>query len=131
MMKKIFIISAVLLMVFSFSACEIKNSDKTQSKSEYSFTQKETAVYNYFKDKIPDFNFDNEPVERYRDGISYTLSVTCSQNEFKKYVKKLKNNGFVQNTVEAETYFSADTDDGYFVEVTYVGDMLTVFVKKA
>jgi len=41
-------------MVLSFSACEIKNSDKTQSKSEYSFTQKETAVYNYFKDKVPD-----------------------------------------------------------------------------
>ena len=130
MIKKIFIIAAVLLMVLSFSACEIKNGNKTQNNPEYSFTQKETVVFNYFKDKIPDFNFDNEPVERYRDGISYTFSVTCSQNEFKKYVKKLKNNGFEQNTVEAETYFSADTDDGFFVEATYVGDMLTVFVKK-
>ncbi len=130
-MKKIFALFSVILVLLGFSACEIKNGNESAKKPEYSFTQKETAVHNYFKDKIPDFNFDNEPVERYRDGISYTLSVTCSQNEFKKYVKKLKNNGFEQNAVETETYYSADTDDGFFVEATYVGDMLTVFVKKA
>lgn len=131
MIKKTFIFSAVFLILLSFSACGIKNNNEPSKKSDYSFTQKETAVYNHFKDKIPDYDFDNEPIERYRDGISYTLSVTCSQNEFKKYIKKLKSIGFEQNAVETKTYYSANTDDGYFVEVTYVGEMLTVFVKKA
>ena len=57
------------------------------------------------------------------------MNVTCTQKEFEKYTKKLKKEGFEQNLVEAQTYFSARTEDGFFVVATYVGDMLTVQIK--
>lgn len=129
MLKKIFVFLIVIITVFSLGSCGIKNEKNKQTDTSYSFTQKPTAVKNYFKEKLPEFNFSEEPVERYRDGISYTLSVTCSQKEFNKYVNKLKDIGFELNSVEADTYFSANTEDKFFVEVTYIGDMLTVFVK--
>lgn len=128
MLKKFISVLFALMILFSFCSCSF-NSEKKQTSS-YSFTQKATVIHNHFKDKIPDFDFKNEPVEKYRDGYSYTLSVTCKLKEFDKYVKKLKKAGFEENVLEAETFFSANSQDGYFVEVTYVGDMLTVFVKK-
>lgn len=129
MIKKFLALISVSVILLSFCSCNIDN-DKSQVTHSYSFTQKSTLIHNHFKEKLPEYNFKNEPVEKYRDGISYTMSVTCKQKDFGKYVNKLKKAGFEQNQVEAQTYFSADTKDGYFVEVTYVGDMLTVFVKK-
>ena len=127
MFKKLITVLLSLTICFSFCSCSF-NSTKKQTSS-YSFTQKVTVIHNHYKDKLPDFDFKSEPVEKYRDGYSYTLSVTCKLKEFDKYVNKLKKAGFVENVLEAETFFSANTQDGYFVEVTYVGDMLTVFVK--
>ena len=128
MLKKNIAIFVLFVLVFAFSSCGVKVENKKTTVS-YSFTQKETFIYNNFKDRLPEFKFEKEPVERYRDGISFTLNVTCSQKEFEKYTKKLKKEGFDQNLVEAQTYFSASTQDGFFVEATYVGDMLTVLVK--
>lgn len=130
MLKRLFFSSILILMVFSLYSCGIKNDNIKQPENSYSFTQKATVVRNYFKDKLPEFKFSENPVERYRDGENFVLSVTCSQKEFNKYVKKLKGSGFDQNAVEVETYYSANTEDGFYVEATYVGDMLTVFVKK-
>ncbi len=129
MFKKLLVLISVATVLLSFCSCSLGN-DKNQQIPSYSFTQKVTLIHNHFKEKLPEYNFKNEPVEKYRDGVSYTLSVTCSLKEFGKYIKKIQKAGFEENVVEAETYFSANTNDGYFVEVTYVGDMLTAFVKK-
>ena len=129
MIKKISSLLLVLLISVSFISCGADNSGKKSAPS-YSFTQKLTLIHNYFKEKLPDYDFKNEPAEKYRDGVSYTLSVSCSLKEFKKYVKKLKKAGFEENITEVETYFSANTADGYYVEAMYAVDMLTVCVKK-
>lgn len=129
MIKKILASITLISMLFVFYSCGVSN-DKKQTAQSYSFTQKATLIHNYFKEKIPEFKFKNEPVEKYRDGVSYTFSVTCTLKEFGKYIKKLEKAGFEQNIVEAQTYFSANTSDGYFAEATYVGDMLTVSVKR-
>ncbi len=129
MIKKISSVLLIMLISVSFISCGADNGGK-ESAPSYSFTQKSTLIHNYFKEKLPDYDFKNEPVEKYRDGVSYTLSVSCSLKEFQKYVKKLKKAGFEENITEAETYFSANTADGYFVEAMYVVDMLTVSVKK-
>lgn len=131
MLKKTSVVLIMILTVVFLCSCGIKDVNiQKNPDSSYSFTQKATVIENYFKEKLPEFNFSDDPVERYRDGVSFTLSVTCSQKEFNKYVKKLKNSGFELNAFEAETYYSANTEDNFFVEATYVGDMLTVFVKK-
>lgn len=128
MMKKNIVIFVLFALVFAFSSCGVK-VENNKTNVLHSFTQKQTYIYNNFKDKLPEFNFEKEPVERYRDGMNFTMSVTCSQKDFEKYTKKLKKEGFDQNLVEAQTYFSASSEDGFFVEATYVGDMLTVLVK--
>ena len=130
MIKKTAAFLIFVVLILSFCSCGIKNDNKIKSSQSYSFTQRVTVIENYFKERLPEFRFSQEPVERYRDGVSFTLSVTSSQKEFGKYVKKLKDSGFELNKVEADTYYSANTEDGFFAEVTYVGDMLTVFVKK-
>ena len=132
MLKKTLLIFVLLTFLFAVSACdsEYENSDK-QGTNNYSYTARETKIYNYFKDRIPEFDFKNEPVEKYDEGISYVLTVRCSEKEYKKYIKKLKKSGFELNSYEAETYYSATDSDGYFAEVTYIEDMLTVYVKKA
>lgn len=127
MFKKFMAVFTSFVIALAFSSCGVKIENKPSSS--YSFTQKETFIHNSFKEKLPEFDFENEPVERYRDGMSFTMNVTCTLKEYEKYTKKLKKEGFDQNLVEAQTYFSANTQDGYFVEATYVGDMLTVFVK--
>ncbi|MBQ2848007.1 MAG: hypothetical protein IJE74_07105 [Clostridia bacterium] len=128
MFKKFLLFFISLFIILGISACGVENNDKNTSNM-ISFTSKETLIHNYFKDRIPDFNFKNEVVEKYDDGISYILTVKCDKNEFKKYLKKLKKAGFEENVVEAETYYSANDGDGYFIEATYVGEMLTVYVK--
>lgn len=129
MVKKLIAILTVIPMLVAFYSCGVRN-DKNQVVESYSFSQKATQIYNHFKEKLPEYKFKNEPVEKYRDGLSYTLSVSCTLKEFGKYVKKLEKSGFDVNAVKAQTYFTASTYDGYFVEATYVGDMLTVLVKK-
>ncbi len=129
MAKKFISIIMLTVIALSFVSCGV-NNDKKQTSPSYSFTQKATLIHNHFKEKLPEYRFKNEPVEKYRDGVSYTLSVTCTLKEFGKYIKKIQKAGFEKNVVEAETYFSANTADGYFAEATYVGDMLTVSVKK-
>ncbi len=128
MQKRFIAICLAIMLITACSSCGIKN-DADKSTAAYSLTQKETYIHNSFKDRLPDFKFDNEPVERYRDGMSFIMNVTCTQKEFEKYTKKLKKEGFDQDLVEAQTYFSASTEDGFFVKVTYVEDMLTVLVK--
>lgn len=129
MIKKISAVIVLLGMFVCAASCNFDNDKKKETV--VSAVIRTTAVYNHFKDRIPEYSFENKPVEKYEDGLSYVLSVKCSQKEYKSYLKKLKKNGFEQNPIEADTYYSASDEEGYFVEVTYIGEMLSVFIKAA
>lgn len=128
MLKKAVALCLVLASVFVVSSCRVENK-KDKISDTYSFTQRVTYIHNHFKDSLPEFKFENDPVERYEDGMSFVMNVVSSQKEFDKYKKKLVKEGFDQELVEAQTYFSAVNGNGLFVKATYVGDMLTVMVK--
>lgn len=128
MIKKLSAVIAVVAAVACLSSCGFNNNIAEKKPGNAQVTAKSTAVYNHFKDRIPEFKFDNTPVEKYEDGFGYSLSVKCSEREYKNYLKKLKKTGFETNPVEADTYYSASDDKGYFVEVTYVGEMLSVYI---
>lgn len=131
MIKKISAIIAVVAAVACLSSCGFNNNAADNKPGNVQVTAKSTAVYNHFKDRIPEFKFDNTPVEKYEDGIGYSLSVECSEKEYKSYLKKLKKTGFEINPVEADTYYNATDGKGYFVEVTYVNEMLSVYIGAA
>lgn len=128
-MKKICVLFFLFAVLICFCSCGVSNDmDKDKIKNNAVVTEQSTAVYNYFKDRIPEFGFKNEPVEKYDDGLNYILSVECSQKEYKSCIKKLKKAGFNLQSVEADTYYSAVDEEGYFVEVAYVGEMLTLYI---
>lgn len=132
MIKKLSAVFFLLLILLSFCSCNSdREKEKGNLKNNISVTEKSTAVYNHFKDRIPEYNFDNDPVEKYEDGLSYSLSVKCSEREYKSYLKKLKKAGFEINPVEADTYYNAADDEGYFVEVTYSNEMLIVYIGRS
>ncbi len=132
MLKKISVLLVTVILISGFSACSIKNNKNTDpTMPAISLTAKETLVHNYFRDKIPEFDFDNTPIEKYKDGLSYVLTVECSEKEYKQYIKKLKKAGFEENVSEADSYYIATDAEGYLAEVSYVTGMLTVYVKKA
>ena len=93
-------------------------------------TARITKIHNNFKDVLPDFKFENPVSEKYEESIRYVLSVKCSEKETEKYINALKKAGFVNSATEASTYYSAKTEDGFFAEVTYINEILTVHVKK-
>ncbi|MBQ2903977.1 MAG: hypothetical protein IJD78_01725 [Clostridia bacterium] len=128
MMKKITAILLTSAAVLCFCSCGVRNDKPDDKNISVSITAKSTAVHNHFKDRIPEFGFKNRTVEKYEDGIGYSLSVKCSKGEYKSYLKKLKKSGFEINPVEADTYYSAADDKGYYAEVTYVGEMLSVYI---
>lgn len=131
-MKKVMSALMILIMfVCCFCSCADKNNSGKNEQNYAAVTAKSTAVYNHFKDRIPELKFKNTPVEKYEDGLSYVLSVKCSEKEYKSCIKKLKKAGFDVSPVETDTYYNASDDTGYFVEVTYVGEMLTVYIATA
>lgn len=129
MMRKL--IAAVLTFAFimGLSACSI-DKKVVNEKENVSTTVKVTKIYNSFKDVLPDFDFDREPVEKYEEGVRYVISVISSKREFESYVKKIKKAGFEERAVEAEGYYCAYDSDGFYVEITLVNDMLTVNIKR-
>lgn len=132
MIKKISAVILSISVMICLCSCNFDGEkEKGNSENGILVTAKSTAVHNHFKDRIPEFGFENDPVEKYEDGFSYSLSVKCSQKEYKSYLKKLKKTGFEVDAVEADTYYSASDEDGYFVEVTYVGEMLSVYIQTA
>lgn len=134
MIKKLSAALFVLMFAFSLCSCGFKNDNKDNSKKpqvNVEITAKSTAIHNHFKDRIPEADFKNTPNEKYEDGYSYSLSVKCSAREYKNYLKKIKKAGFEVNPVEADTYYSARDGKGYFVEMTYVAEMLTVYIGMA
>ena len=131
-MKKIFAFILVLVIALSAAGCNIKKNDidEKESSSVITTTEQVTLIYNHFKDRLPDFDFKKEVKETYRESLSYAFSVECSDKEFKKYVSALEDAGFNQNAVSAEGYYTASTEDAYFVEAALINGILNVNVKK-
>lgn len=129
MLKKILAAALLAVIAVSVSSCSIKN-DTLEDTTTAPSTQKETRIHNSFKDVLPDFGFDSTPVENYREGISYSFSAKCSERNYEKYINAVKKAGFEISAVEANGYYSAYTADKYYVEITLVEDLITVYVKR-
>lgn len=131
-MKKIFALVLIFVVALSAAGCNIKkdNIDEKESSSVITTTEQATLIYNHFKDRLPDFDFKKEMKENYRESLSYSFSVECSDREFKKYVSELEDAGFNKNAVSAEGYYTASTEDAYFVEAALINGILNVNVKK-
>ncbi len=131
-MKKISALILILVVALSAAGCNIKKDDvgEKESSSVITTTEQVTLIYNHFKDRLPVFGFKKEVKETYRESLSYSFSVECSEREFKKYVSALEDAGFNQNAVSAEGYFTASTEDAYFVEAALINGILNVNIKK-
>lgn len=129
MLKKLLALSLAFMLAVGFSACKVDKNNATGEKSSET-TQKITRIYNSFKDTLPDFGFDSEPVENYVEGISYSFSAECSEKDFEKYVKAVIKTGFDVKPVEGKGYYKAHNAEKYFVEAVLVDGMITVFVKR-
>ncbi len=130
MIKKIIAAVCAFAALFCLSACNAEKGKAENVTATMMPTVRETRIHNNFKDVLPDFKFKNPVSEKYEESIRYVLSVRCSEREMKKYVDALKKAGFVNSATEASTFYSAKTDEGYFAEVTYVEEIMTVNVKK-
>ncbi len=127
MVKKIGAGICAFALLLGLSAC---SPDNGKGLTEPSTTVKETRIYNYFKDVLPEFDFKNDVSEEYNEGISYVLRVESSEKEVKKYLKELKKAGFAESAVESEKYYAARNTDGYHVELTHIDGILTLYVRK-
>lgn len=131
-MKKIIAALLIVVCVFSFFGCNIKNENKPENKktTAVTTTEQSTKIYNHFKDRLPEFSFKNEIEGIYDESLKYSFSVASSEREFKKYVNALEKAGFVVNAASATGYYTASTEDSYFVEVALVDGILNVSIKK-
>lgn len=131
-MKKIFAVCLILAVALGVAGCNVqKNFPEENTVSiAVSTTEQITLIYNHFKDRLPEFDFKNEVKGAYRESLSYAFSVECSDREFKKYVTALEDYGFSKNAVSAEGYYTASTEDSYFVEAALINGVLNVNIKK-
>lgn len=131
-MKKIFAVLLMLAIALGVAGCNLKNDsiDANESSAVITTTEQITLIYNHFKDRLPEFDFKKEVKDSYRESLSYSFSVECSDREFNKYVSALEDAGFNKNAVSAEGYYTASTEDSYFVEAALISGVLNVNVKK-
>ena len=131
-MKKIFAAFLILVVALSVAGCNIKkdNIDEKESDAVVTTTEQVTLIYNHFKDRLPEFKFKKEIKDTYRESLSYSFSVESSDREFQKYVSALESAGFNKNAVSAEGYYTASTEDSYFVEAALIDGILNVNIKK-
>lgn len=126
MFKKIFAAILSAFVIMSISACSVENGKENSVAS----TEKETVIFNNFGYALPNFEFDNEISEDYEEGVKYSFNVKCSKKECAKYIEELKKAGFTERATETKNYYTAVSEDGYFVEMTYINGNLTVYTKK-
>ncbi len=132
-MKKIFAVILIAVIALNFAGCNLKNNkiDKNDKINEIvTTTEQVTLIYNHFKDRLPEFDFKKEVKGVYRESLNYSFSVECNDREFKKYVSALESAGFNKNAVSAEGYYTASTEDSYFVEAALVNGIMNVNIKK-
>ncbi|MBO5858182.1 MAG: hypothetical protein J6R20_00175 [Clostridia bacterium] len=130
MFKKLFAILSLFIIIFSFAGCKEVEKGKDNGVIPAS-----TKIANEFIGQLPEFEFSSEVVDSYSEALRYTFSVKCSNSEFKKYLKSVKNSGFVlgfpeQQPVSGDGYYKASNDKGYMVEIVYKSDFLTVDVTR-
>ncbi len=130
MIKRFFAAVLLAVIALSISSCSIDNNGGLYEKPTAVSTQPITRIHNSFKDVLPVFGFDSAPVENYREGISYSFSAQCSSRDYEKYIDAVKKAGFELKAAEADGYYSAYTADDYYVEITLVENMITVYVKR-
>lgn len=131
MTKKIISMLCAVLAVMSITACKkIENNNQDNQPEQILSTVKETRIPNDFKDVLPVFDFDGEPVETYKEGLNYSFSAKCSKSKFRKYVEKVKDAGFENKASEGEGYYAAYSEEGYYTEITLVNGNITVFIKR-
>ena len=130
MAKRIIVLISAVLIVFGITACKKIDNGQGAHSTKASSTVKETRIHNNFKDVLPKFDFDSELLENYKEGMSYSFSAECSKNKFKKYVEKVRKAGFDSKVTEGEGYFAAYSDDGYYTEMTLIGERITVYIKR-
>lgn len=128
MKKRFLALFLGFVILLSMAACSIEGSSSKEETP--ATTVKETRIYNNYKDVLPDFDFENPISEDYEESVKYSFNVKCSEKECEKYIKKLKNAGFTEKAIETDSYYTAYTEDGYFVEMTYINGNLTVYSKK-
>ena len=130
MLKKITALLLIMSVTVLISACSVKNN-KTKDESESrTTTEQVTLIRNSFKEKLPSYKFKNETKETYVDGMNYKFTVKCTQEDCDKYIEKVKKAGFTVNPAEGTNYYSARTEDYFSVEITYIGEILTVLCKR-
>ena len=130
MFKKIAAILMVISVTVLIGACNMKNNGEKDEGITRTTTEQITLVHNSFKDSLPSFRFRNDIKETYVDGLTYKFTVKCTQNECDKYIQKVKKEGFTVNSAEGTNYYSARTEDYYSVEITYIGEIMTVLCKR-
>lgn len=130
MLKKITAALLILMVALSLCSCNTIENNGIVGNSAVTTTQPQTRIPNNFKDVLPRFRFDSDPIETYREGLSYSFSAKCSESDFNKYVKSLKKSGFEINPAEGNGYYAAKNADKFYVEATLVSGNITVFVKR-
>lgn len=131
-MKRIIAALLIAVCIFGLFGCNIKIKETPENKKTTAAitTGQSTKIYNHFKDRLPEFDFKNEPEEIYDESLRYSFSVTSSEREFKKYVNALEKAGFEINASSATGYYAASTEDSYFVEAALIDGILNISIKK-
>ncbi|MBR3818524.1 MAG: hypothetical protein IKJ41_05175 [Clostridia bacterium] len=130
MIKKSAIVLFLVLILLTVNACSVKTNNRKDNNSIVVSTKQVTLIRNSFADVLPNFKFENEINDTYVDGINYKFTVRCSQEECEKYIEKAKKSGFIINSSNGTNYYSAETEDYYSIEITYIGEILTVLCKR-
>ncbi len=129
MFRRLLALSLIVVLAVGFSSCKVGSGGQT-GKNNGETTQRITKIYNSFKDVLPDFGFDSEPVENYEEGVSYSFRAECSDKDFKKYIEAVKKSGFDVKPAEGNGYYRAHNAEKYFVEIVLVDGIITVYVKR-
>lgn len=130
MFKKFFVLLLIMSISVTVSACSVKNNKTNQERKTTTTTEKVTLIRNSFKETLPSYKFKNEIKESYVDGMTYKFTVECTQEDCDKYIEKVKKEGYTVNPAEGTNYYSARTEDYFSVEITYIGEILTVLCKR-
>ncbi len=130
MIKKLMAILLVVSFSATITSCSLKKGENINSDVSRTTTKQVTLIRNTFEDALPKFRFENDINPTYIDGMNYKFTVSCTQDECNNYIEKVKKAGFDVNPTEGTNYYSARTEDYYSVEITYIGDILTVLCKR-
>lgn len=132
MYKKITALFLIVSVSAVITSCSIKKNENINGNADFSrsTTEQVTLIRNTFEDALPKYKFENDKETNYTDGMNYKFTVRCTQDECDEYIDKVKKAGFDVNPTEGTNYYSARTEDYYSVEITYIGDILTVLCKR-